>query len=401
MLVNYVGPQDPDPGISRGQSFKTHQFESVALGENDPKLYKNKIVLVIPAASVTKDFFNTPFGEMYGGYVQTSILNTILNRNPITPAGDTWNKAILLLVGLATTIFASRFGIWRSSGTVLLLAGGYVLLTLALFGTAHLWINVVTPELTIVLTFTTVMALRFATEERQRRRTTKIFGQYIKPEIVDLLLSAPKSEIALAGTRREVSVLFVDIRGFTSLSERMEPEDVLAMLDVYLKELTECVFQYDGTLAKYVGDELMAIWNAPRYLEDHPLRAAKSALAMVSRMESINEQLQARGLPAVAYGVGVNSGEAIVGQMGSPFRKQYDVIGDTVNTAARLCGAARGGEIIVGERCWQMIGNQLVVEETEPLKLKGKSQTRTFKVLGVQREQDVVPDVALVVEATA
>jgi adenylate cyclase len=257
-----------------------------------------------------------------------------------------------------------------------------------LFHQFRIWVDVVTPETAVVLVFAAVMSLRFGTEERQRRRTSKIFGQYVKPEIVDMLVNAPDEEAALAGARRPITVLFVDIRGFTAMSERMEPEQVVSALDVYLEELTESVQEFDGTVDKYVGDELMAIWNAPTYQENHPLLAVMCALDMVARMESINEQLRARSLPAIRYGIGVNSGEAVVGQMGSTLRKQYTVIGDTVNTGARLCGAAGGAEIIIGENTWEMIGNWLVVEETDPLPLKGKRQPlRTFRVIGVRAQQ--------------
>jgi adenylate cyclase len=217
----------------------------------------------------------------------------------------------------------------------------------------------------------------------------------VKPEIVDILVSTPDEEKALAGARRPISVLFVDVRGFTAMSEQMEPEQVLAALDVYLEELTQSVTKYDGLLDKYVGDEIMALWNAPRYQENHAMLAVMSALDMISRTERINEQLRAQGLPAIGYGIGVNTGEAVVGQMGSSIRKQYDVIGDAINTGARLCSAAGREEIIIGENTWELIGDRLVVEETEPLKLKGKSRPfRTFRVIGIAAQAAPLPEPA-------
>jgi adenylate cyclase len=142
---------------------------------------------------------------------------------------------------------------------------------------------------------------------------------------------------------------------------------------------------------KYVGDEIIGVWN---YLHikpqpDHAMLAVRAGLDMVARMDGMNERLRAADLPAVKYGIGINSGPAVVGQMGTRLRKQYDIIGDTVNTGARLCSAAGGGEIIIGQATWELIGNRLIVEETEPLKLKGKSEPlQTFSCLGIRTDVD-------------
>lgn len=375
LLINYRGTL---------QDFPLYEFESVAQGQDEARLFRGKIVLIVPAANITKDVVQTPFGTEYGGMVQANVLATLLNRDPILPLGNTGNTLILIITGLLATLAAARFDIWRSVAAVLGIIALGLLASVALFDLFGIWVHMVTPLAAIIIQVAGIMALRFATEERQRRKTGQIFGQYVKPEIVDLLVNAGNPEAALAGRRRPVSVLFVDIRGFTRMSEGMQPEDVLSCLDVYLEELTESVQDFDGTLDKYVGDELMALWNAPRDQTDHPLLAVRSALDMVARMEHINAQLQSRNLPHISYGIGVNTGEVVVGQMGSSMRKQYTVIGDAVNTGARLCGAAAGGEILIGEATWEAIGNRLTVEETEPLALKGKTRPlRTFRVLGL------------------
>jgi adenylate cyclase len=395
LLINYVGEQQPLAFFESRASFRTTQFESLAKGQDSPSVYRDKIVLIVPGAIGLNDVHNTPFGQMYGGFINANTLVTILDRNPIQAVGGRTNSWIVLLMGLLTAYAASRWGILRSVAAGILLAVGYVPVTVLLFSTYRVWINVVTPETAVVLTFAAVIALRFATEERKRRYTARVFGEYVKPEIVDILVNTPEAEKALAGARRPISVLFVDVRGFTAMSEQMEPEDVVRALDVYLEQLTLSVEDFQGTLDKYVGDELMAIWNAPRYQENHALLAVQSALDMIARMDRINEQLLAQGLPAIGYGVGVNSGEAVVGRMGSSIRKQYDVIGDTVNTAARLCSAAGRGEIIIGETTWEMIGDRLLLEETEPLRLKGKRRPfRTFRVLGIAPDTQATPQPA-------
>ncbi len=386
MLINYVGPQDP--GDATRQSFHLYQLESVAKGEDAASLFRNKIVLVVPFALVTKDVLNTPFGPMYGGFVQANALDTILNRDPILPVSDLVNSLIALILGVLTTFAAARFGIWKSAGAVVLIAFGFLAVAFILFTSSRIWVHVVTPEIALVLSFGAVMALRFSTEERQKRRTAKIFGQYVKPEIVDILVNSPDEVAALAGVRREISILFVDIRGFTAMSELMKAEDVVAALDIYLEILTASVLKFDGTINKYVGDEIVAIWNAPHIHGDHHLRAVRCGLDMVQCMDQINTRLRTQNLPIIGYGIGINSGDVIVGEMGSPFRKQYDVIGDTVNTGARLCSAAGRAEVIIGQATWEAVADHVVVEETEPLRLKGKSQAlRTFLVLELQENR--------------
>ena len=391
MLINYIGPQDP--GTNSLQSWFSYEFFQVvksgalygdlrALIRH--QVFKNRIVLIVPAATNFQDVHETPWGQMYGGYVQANALNTILLRNPIQPAGDGMNSFMLAFLGLIATIAASRFGIWKSSLTTLLLAAGYAGLAVFLFRFYSVWVNLITPETAIVLAYTSIMAFRFSTEERLKRKTNKAFGLYLRPEVVDILVESEDPTRALQPTRRDISVLFVDIRGFTAMSEHMNPEDVVDTLDVYLEELTDAVQQTGGTLNKYVGDEIMAMWNTPLEQPDHAVRAVQCAMDMTARVDHINDQLRAKGQPSVAFGIGVNSGEAVVGQMGSTFRKQFDIIGDTVNTAARLCSAAGRMETIVGQGTWEVLGDRLTVEETEPLRLKGKSDTiRTFLVLGL------------------
>ena len=393
MLINFAGAQNPG---DTSQTFQTHSFVSVAQDEEPDSLFRNKIVLIGCADVICNDIHKVPYGDMYGTVIEANAVNTILDRNPITPAGSSTNNLIILLLALITTIAAARFGIIRSMGATALVAVAYVILTFVLFDLYRLWVNLITPEVTLVLVFAAIMGLRFATEERQRRKTAQKFGLYVKPEIVEILVNAPEEEKALAGARRPISVLFVDIRGFTAMSELMEPEDVVSALDVYLEELTDSVQKYDGTVDKYVGDELMAIWNAPRFQPQHPALAVLAALDMLSRMDKINDDLRAKELPAVTYGIGINSGDAVVGEMGSSFRKQYDVIGDTVNTAARLCSAAGRGEIIISESTWELIGDRLVVEEIEGgMRVKGKRQAlRTFQVFGLRDETQRAPEPA-------
>jgi adenylate cyclase len=382
LYINYIGPSSETDNSA--QSWARYGLDTVAEGFFPKNAFRNKIVLIIPADLDFKDALNTPMGGMWGGYVQANTLASILLDDSYTPAGSIANDLILIFLGLLTTLAASRFGIWRSTLVMLVVAAAFVGVDVELFRQFRIWANLITPESGLVIAYAGIMGFRFATEERLKRKTNRAFGLYLRPEVVDLLVESSDPTKALQPARRDISVLFVDVRSFTAMSEHMEPEEVVDTLDVYLEELTEAVQSSGGTLNKYVGDEIMAMWNTPLDQPDHAMRAVQCALDMVVRGERINEQLRAKGRPSVRYGIGVNSGGAVVGQMGSTFRKQFDVIGDTVNTGARLCSAAGGMETIIGQGTWEAIGDHLVVEETEPLTLKGKSdRIRTFKVLGV------------------
>lgn len=385
LYVSYIG--DQRPLVASDLTFPIYSLDNVALDNLPASYFRNKIVLIIPDAIEANDIHQTPVDQMYDGFIQANIVNTILRGDWILSVGSRNNNLILLIVGLLASLVAARFGIgWSSLGTAVL-AVGFFLLASFLFSVMRTWVYIVTPELTIVLVYGLVMAFRFATEERLKRKLKGNFSQYLTQEIVELFTNSPDPGRELAPGDREISVLFVDVRGFTSMSEHMAPQEVVAALDIYLEELTESIEAHGGMINKYVGDEIIGVWNAlhVKPQPNHAMLAVRAGLDMIGRMDGINERLRGSGLPAIRYGIGINSGRAVVGQMGTRLRKQYDIIGDTVNTGARLCSAAGGGEIIIGQKTWELIGDQLVLEETDPLRLKGKSDPlRTFACLGLR-----------------
>jgi class 3 adenylate cyclase len=254
--------------------------------------------------------------------------------------------------------------------------------------------DLIHPWLGIGLTYTAVTSYRFLYEDREKRKVTAIFGQYLKPQIVSRLAAKRSLEdIELGGERRQLTLLFVDIRGFTSMSESMDAHDVVKVLDEYLAALTEVVFRWDGTLDKYVGDEIMAAWNAVEEQPRHALQAVRCAFEMLQRGPALNSELAAKGLPEVRYGIGVNTGPAVWGNMGSPARRQFTAIGDTVNTAARFCGVAGAFELLIGESTYQSVKDLVEAELVTGVQLKGKSadRFRVYKVTAVRDEHGSAP----------
>jgi adenylate cyclase len=184
------------------------------------------------------------------------------------------------------------------------------------------------------------------------------------------------------GERRDLTLLFADIRGFTSMSERMEAPDVTEVVQMYLDHLSGIIFTWDGTVDKYVGDEIVAFWNAPRQHENHALLALRCAYDLINRAPELEQRLLAKGLPPVRWGIGINSGPAVVGMMGSRSRLQYTALGDTVNTAARFCSHAPGFHVLIGQLTYEMCKDYIAVDLVPGVQLKGKS-AETFSIYQV------------------
>jgi adenylate cyclase len=246
-----------------------------------------------------------------------------------------------------------------------------------------------------------VTAYRFLYEDREKRKVTRIFGHYLKPEIVAQLARTRGGvdDILRGGERRDMTLLFVDIRGFTSMSESMAPNDVTELVQMYLDHLSGIIFTWDGTVDKYVGDEIVAFWNAPRVQENHALLALRCAYDLVNRAPELEQRLLAKGLPPIRWGIGINTGPAVVGNMGSRSRLQYTALGDTVNTAARFCAHAPAFHVLIGQLTYDMCRDYIAVDLVPGVQLKGKS-AETFSIYQVTaiRETTSSPWVAFPTE---
>jgi adenylate cyclase len=214
--------------------------------------------------------------------------------------------------------------------------------------------------------------------ERTRRDAVvrSNFERFFTPHLAARIANAPDA-VKLGGDKRVVTVLFSDIRGFTALSETMNPDDMARLLTEYFTEMVDCVFEHGGTLDKFIGDAVMAQWGAPLGDADDPDRALAAALAMMEALDRLNDKWRTEGRPELQMGIGINTGEAFAGNIGSERRLEYTVIGDTVNTASRLCGAAKAGEILVSESLRTALHKAPGMERTAALELKNKSQPVT------------------------
>ncbi|MGH7690022.1 MAG: adenylate/guanylate cyclase domain-containing protein, partial [Gemmatimonadaceae bacterium] len=241
-------------------------------------------------------------------------------------------------------------------------------------------------DLDFVIAFSGIAAVaiensQFAERIRRETLVRSNFERYFAPQLAQRIASSAGAT-RLGGDKRKVAVLFSDIRGFTSLSETMNPDDMARLLSEYLTEMVDCVFRHEGTLDKFIGDAVMAQWGAPIGDAADPDRAVRAAMDMLRELAKLNARWRAEGRPELEIGIGLNYGEAFAGNIGSEKRLEFTVIGDTVNTASRLCSVAGPGEILITESLLAALSDRPTVEPHPPMELKGKRQAvPVFRVL--------------------
>jgi adenylate cyclase len=308
---------------------------------------------------------------MYGVEIHANALNTILMDNFLQYAPAWLDLLVLFVLALITAFMASRLStIWSLLASLFLIVALFFATTI-IFDDLAFIINFSTPAIAVLLTFLSVVVYRVMTEEKDKRRIRDMFGKYVSPRVVDQILENPPE---LGGVDKELSVLFSDIRGFTTLSESMTPQELVNHLNIYLTAMTDVILESEGTLDKYVGDEIMCFWGAPLSQPDHALRACKSAVRQIEVLEELNASWPPE--KRIAIGIGINSGIMTVGNMGSQGRMNYTLMGDNVNLGARLEGTNKmyGTTIIMSEYTYGLVKDYVVARELDNIRVKGKNR---------------------------
>src|SRR6266700_6527116 len=330
--------------------------------------------------------------QNYGYRIMADAMATVLQDRYITVEPRSWTIGVSLLFALIVGLAVYGLG-FRAAiiGTVDLL-GLYYVAAIVLAQRDPL-VDPLYAPIAIVLAASFSLGARYVLVERERRKVERIFGQYVDPRISRQLADSRSiKDVTSKGERRELTLMFVDIRGFTAMSEAMTAEDVLAVIQEYLNEMSALILKWDGTIDKYVGDEIVALWNAPTHQPQHALWAVRCAYDLINQASVVQRHLAAKGLPPISWGVGINTGPAVVGNMGSKDRLQYTALGDTVNTAARFCGAAEPFTVIIGQPTFDACAQVVAVDQVPGIQLKGKS-AETFRVFRVSaiREEPTSP----------
>lgn len=335
MLIDHVGPEGSLPHVSA---------TDVIHRRFPPGTFTGKAVLIGASALGTYDQKAVPFSANFPGVEKNAtVVENILHRRFLYRSvwADPTDFGLILLFGLGVGTALTRMRALQGTALAVSATIGYIVLAQYLFVAHGLWIGVVYPLLTVGLVFTSVTVLKFMTEEKQAKEIRAMFSSYVSPRIVSELIKDPE-KARLGGHRRELTMLFSDVVGFTTFSERRTAEEVVTQLNEYLGAMTEVVFQWNGTLDKFVGDAVVVFWGAPLDQPDHAELAIKCALHMRKRLEELQAKWRAEGKVPLDNGIGINTGEALVGNMGAEGKKMdYTMIGDHVNLAARVEGLTR------------------------------------------------------------
>ena len=384
-LINYQGP----PGNYHDAAHYL-SFGDVYNGKFSGAAVKGKIVLIgdYYLSGVHDEVIATSSAGaggklMPGVEMHANVAQMLLEQKFLTPEPPLLVLLVIFLVTLVMAVVVARVSVlYGLLATVL--AGVAFAMGVGFLASGATSPDVLHPLLAIALTYTGVTAYRFLYEDREKRKVTALFGHYLKPEIVAQLAKTRGGvdDILRGGERRDISLLFVDVRGFTSMSERMDADEVVNVVQMYLDHLSGIIFTWDGTVDKYVGDEIVAFWNAPRLQENHALLAVRCAYDLINRAPELQARLLEKGLPPIRWGIGVNTGLAVVGNMGSRSRLQYTALGDTVNTAARFCANAPAYHLLIGQPTYDLCKDYIAVDMVPGVQLKGKS-AETFRIYQV------------------
>ncbi len=377
MLLRYSG------GVS--------DYENVSLcdvidGKVPAETFDDCIVLVGAYAPGMMDAYYVPVDrgqQMYGVEIHANTIQAFMDGKMLS-AFPGWVDGIIAAVVAAVLVLVCEklnvlFTIIICLGTAAL----KLVVGALLFNSGYIWDNLTVPVMSVIIGIYFI-ALHYYKARAAKMSIEKAFSKYVAPQVVKEIARNGNYEIRLGGENRDVAVLFVDIRGFTPLSESLEPEQVVDILNSYLELTTNCIFRHGGTLDKFIGDATMAVFNAPFDTEDYVYKAVLAAWDIVQGGNKIEEQFVERYGKHVGFGVGVNCGPAVVGNIGCDFRMDYTAIGDTVNTAARLEANAPRSTVYISDSVYEQVKDRITVEEVGEIPLKGKSKgVFVYSVTGI------------------
>jgi adenylate cyclase len=362
-----------------GVAFDTVSVSDILDRKADPALLRDRVVLIGGTAAALGDIRATPFDAASPGVeLRASVIENLIDGNLVyrpdwMPLIDV---TLMAIIGLLMVWLLPRFGVSGGGLLATALLGGYVAFAMTLFRSEGLWVNIVYPALVIVLLFATATLVSYFFTLSEKRYLKVAFQHYVPPAVVEDLV-AEAGALRLGGEKRELTVLFSDIRGFTTLSEGMQPEELVKLMNEYFTVMTDRVFAHRGSLDKYIGDAIMALYGAPVVESEHPALACRSALDMLRALDELQKKWQAANLPKIGIGVGINTGSVVVGNMGSATRFNYTVVGDAVNLASRIESLNKnyGTSILISEYTYERVKGEFPdVREVDSVKVRGREQ---------------------------
>jgi adenylate cyclase len=342
-----------------------------------PELFKDKIVFIAATAAGLYDLRVTPVSPISPGVmIHMAVLDNLLQGNFLRTVPSAITFLSLLLITLGTSFsYLCIERLWLKLCGVGAIGLGYLAIALIAFARFDFWVDTMVPMLAWALTCVTAATVAFFTEGKERRYLRTVFDKYMAAEVVDEILRDPK-QIKLGGEKQNVTLFFSDVAGFTTIAEQLEPEILVKLLNEYLSLMTDIIMQHRGNVNKYLGDGIMAFFGAPRYEPEHASQACLAALDCQRQLTQLQARWTARGYPFISTRIGLNSGQVVLGNMGSASRMEYTAMGDCVNLASRLEGANKyyGTEILLGSHTYQLAKHNIVAREIDAIRVKGKQQ---------------------------
>lgn len=393
MPIHFVGGPYTFPHTKMVELAEQVNMKEKTLNTDD---YKNKILLTAmyyaTGVSTTRDIHPSPFSLTTAGIEHhAAALNTILMQDFIAYASPWVDYLILFVFAALLGFLIPRFNIGIVLVIVGILSGIFLveaILVFKYFKYVHFFM---VPYIEVVVVLIAVIGYKVLTEEENVKYIRNTFSKFVAKDIVNELLENPES-LKLGGEKKELTVFFSDIRGFTTMSESLSPENLVHLLNEYLSTMTDLIIAYRGTIDKYMGDAIMAFWGAPVRNEDHAYFACITALVQLEELKKLQDRWAEQGYPIIDIGIGLNSGDAVVGNMGSSHRMDYTVMGDTINLGSRLEGTNKqyGTRIIISEFTYAKVKDRIYARELDDIRVKGKNEpVKIFELLGLVNPTDI------------
>jgi adenylate cyclase len=390
LLINFRGPQ---------KTFPYYSIADVLNGTVPAEALRDKIVLVGATAIGIYDMRVTPYSGTFPGVeIHANVIDNMLRGDSISR--PEWivlfDVAAILLIGLTLSVVMSRLTPVTATLCTVGLLAGYAVADQYVFTAWKIWLTEIYPAMTMVLVFGGITTYRILTEEKKKKEIKDAFSRYVAPSLVQDILKDP-GKLVLGGEERRLTVFFSDIRGFTTISEGLQPQVLVRLINDYLTPMTDIILQNGGTVDKYMGDAIMAFWGAPIWQEDHGARAARTALEMMERLKELQREWEQRGIPKLDIGIGLSTGAVTVGNMGSHMRFDYTVMGDSVNLGSRLEGMNKeyGTHIIVPKYTYEEIKHEFILRQLDVIKVKGKNvPIKIYELMGRKGENGRLTEIA-------
>ncbi|RJP91430.1 MAG: CHASE2 domain-containing protein [Desulfobacteraceae bacterium] len=380
IMVNYRGTSKTFPHLSA---------TDILQGRVPAERIKDKLVLVGVTAIGIYDLRVTPFDTNFPGVeIKANLIDSILSQDYLYQPDlmKIYNILAILILGGLLGWFLPRANVIIGLIMALSLLAGYIIFCLYLFTGQGVVINAVYPLITILLIYISITAYRYFVEERQKRFIKSAFSTYLAPAIVNQLIASPE-KLVLGGEERQITAFFSDIAGFTTISEKLSPHELVELLNEFLTEMSDIILKHNGMVDKYEGDAIIAMFGAPNALPNHAEAACLASIDMQARLAVLREKWQNEKNITIRMRIGLCSGPAVVGNMGSKNRMDYTMMGDTVNTAARLEGVNKvyGTYIMMGETTSNDVKNSVVARELDAINVVGKKiPVKIYELVGYQ-----------------